>query len=500
MNEGSGVRELLDAALEVYREHPDVAARLAEHRARLDEPVRIALVGRVKAGKSTLLNALVGARIAPTDAGECTRLVTVYRHGQVPRVAARTGQGDRNLPVRRVDGGLVLDLAGTDAEDVDHLRVDWPTPGLAEATLVDTPGIASLSTGLSARTRAFLEPPDGLPGADAVLFLTRQLQADDVEVLRTFQARTARAGHETTTITVLSRADEIGSASLDALAQAGAVAERMAADPAVAEVSSTVLPVAGLLGMAGRSLRHADFVALRSLSRTPPGDLQPVLLTADRFSRPEVPGEVAQGIRRSLLERLGLFGVRLSIALLRAGIDSADGLADELVRRSGLEELRRRMAAEFTAHGALLQQGSALAVVEWALRSAPAEGDERLRSDLERLRLAERDVVELAELRRPGGGMDALPEDLRAEGARLLDTHGGSPADRLGLPGSNTPPEALRAAAAAALDRWQAQAEDPLVTRAVRDAASAVVRSLEAVLAELEEEASLVPGAQPAAG
>lgn len=489
----SGLRDLLDAALDLYQEHPEVTARLAEHRARLDDPVRIALVGRVKAGKSTLLNALVGARIAPTDAGECTRLVTVYRHGQWPRVAARTADGERDLPVRRVDGGLLLDLAGIDAEGVDHLRVDWPTAGLAEATLVDTPGIASLSADLSARTRAFLEPDDGLPGADAVLFLTRQLQAEDVDVLRGFQAR---SGSAATTITVLSRADEMGTGSLDALLQAGEVARRMAADPAVAEVSSTVLPVAGLLGMAGRTLRHGDFVALRSLARTPPGDLQPMLLTADRFCRPEVPGEVAQPLRRSLVARFGLFGVRLSIALVRAGIDSAQVLADELVRRSGLEELHHRMAVEFTARGAQLQERSALAALEWALRSTPVDGDERLWSELERLRLSAREAVDPASLRGPDGILAALPDPLRAEGERLLGADGASAATRLGLAG----PEELRAAAVAALDRWLAHAQDPLAPRAVRTAVGAVVESLEELLAGLEREGSVAPGAQPASG
>ncbi|MGY1753899.1 dynamin family protein [Blastococcus sp. SYSU D01042] len=500
MTAPAGARELLDAALDARREHPAVAARLAEHRARLDEPVRIALVGRVKAGKSTLLNALVGARIAPTDAGECTRLVTVYRHGQWPRVAARTPEGERDLPVRRVDGGLALDLADLDADGVDHLRVDWPTAGLAAATLVDTPGIASLSTDLSARTRGFLEPADGLPGADAVLFLTRQLQAVDVEVLRGVQAR---AGSGTTTITVLSRADEIGSGSLDALLQAGEVARRMAADPAVAEVSPSVLPVAGLLGMAGRTLRHGDFVALRSLAGTPPDELQRVLLTADRFCRPDVPGGVAQELRRALVERLGLFGVRLSIALVRAGVDSAQVLAEELVRRSGLAELQRRMAVEFTARGAQLQEDSALAVAEWALRTCPADGDEQLWAELERLRLRARGTVELTALRRPDGVLAALPEDLRAEGERLLGAVGPAPAARLGLEGEDPADDDLRAVAGAALDRWQARGTDPLAPRAVRDAVAAVVEQLEALLAELEAGSavgSAAPDAQPAAG
>jgi predicted GTPase len=50
-------------------------------RRRLDEPLRVAIAGRLKAGKSTLVNALIGRRVAPTEVGECTRIVTQFRYG-----------------------------------------------------------------------------------------------------------------------------------------------------------------------------------------------------------------------------------------------------------------------------------------------------------------------------------------------------------------------------------------------------------------------------------
>ena len=60
-------------------EPPATAQWLRQQLGRLDEPLRVAIAGKVKAGKSTLLNALVGEQVAPTDAGECTRVVTWYR-------------------------------------------------------------------------------------------------------------------------------------------------------------------------------------------------------------------------------------------------------------------------------------------------------------------------------------------------------------------------------------------------------------------------------------
>ena len=75
------VRALLTQATQLYAAIPAASQRLQAVLDRLDEPLRVAIAGKVKAGKSTLLNALVGEELAPTGAGECTRIVTWYRDG-----------------------------------------------------------------------------------------------------------------------------------------------------------------------------------------------------------------------------------------------------------------------------------------------------------------------------------------------------------------------------------------------------------------------------------
>ena len=59
--------------LEVAR--PELQPTVYSVIAGLGEPRRLAIAGRVKAGKSTLVNALVGRMVAPTRAGECTKVV-----------------------------------------------------------------------------------------------------------------------------------------------------------------------------------------------------------------------------------------------------------------------------------------------------------------------------------------------------------------------------------------------------------------------------------------
>jgi hypothetical protein len=492
------VRALLDDVLAVYADDAAAGERVVELRRRLDEPLRVALVGRVKAGKSTLLNALLGERLAPTDAGECTRVVTLYRHGTVPRVLLRNTAGTRRaLPVHRAEGALQLDLGGVPPAEVDRLEVNWPTPGLSVATFVDTPGISSLSAELSGRTSAFLEAGEELPGADAVIFLTRQMQQEDVAFLSAFQRRTAGAGASTTTLTVLSRADEVAAGRLDSMRAAEEIAQRWVRDPAIAAVSQAVVPVAGLLALAGRMLRHRDYVALRSIATADPADLETLLLTADRFVRPSSAVDVSPTVRASLLDRMGLFGIRLSVVLIRTGISDAASLAAELTRRSGLAELQQLIAVHFTRRGAQLKAATALRQVEALLRSAPHPGDERLWTELERLRLAAHDLTELDLLARLRAVDGPLPEPVRDEAARLLGAEGDGPAERLGLPPEGASVEELRTAAVSTLERWRVARDDPFAERASVDAMDVVVRSCELVLAGLPGHGSGSGGAQP---
>jgi hypothetical protein len=192
--------------------------------------------------------------------------------------------------------------------------------------------------------------------------------------------------------------------------------------------------------------------------------------------------------------------VRLSVALVRAGLGDAQSLADELVRRSGLAELQRQVAVLFTRRAAQLTAGTALRTVEAVLRERPVPGTGPLWHDLERLQLSGHGLVELAVLARAHGPGEGLPEGLRAEGERLLGAEGPGVATRLGLP-DGTPGEQLRASAVAALTRWRSQAGDALAGRGTREAVGAVVQSCEAMLAALEGLPRSAPAAaQPGSG
>ncbi|MGQ0468116.1 MAG: dynamin family protein [Sporichthyaceae bacterium] len=490
------VTDLLRRAGAVYAGSPDVVTRLEMAADRLHGPVRVAIAGKVKAGKSTLLNALVGETVAPTDAGECTRIVTWYRDAPMPRILLQPTAGPaREMPIRRSGGRLDLDLDGYSADEIARIVVDWPYADLAYTTLIDTPGIASVRADVSDRAEDFLldggaSSPGVDPGsADAVVYLMRHVHADDIGFLQTFHATSGSGASPVNTIAVLSRADEIGAGRVDALASANQIARRLRSDETVRALCQTVLPVAGLLAETGRTLRQDEFAALEQLANGDRALVDSMLLSADRFVGPfppDVTSVPSPAVRSELLARFGLFGVRTALPLIRQGCIDAPSLAAELVRRSGLQELVRTLGALFTERAGLLKARSVLALVEQIARDVPADGSEALLGEVERIASGAHEFAEFALLGRLRGGGVPLDPDATTEAERILGGLGHGAADRLGLEPEATPAE-LRAAALDALTRWRRRADNPVSIRAVADAARIVARSCEGLLATLPD-------------
>ena len=464
------VRGVLRTAMTRYRDQPRTVELLRRQLIRLDEPLRVAIAGKVKAGKSTLLNALVGEAVAPTDAGECTKVVTWYRDGPSPRVTMVPRHGPaRPLPVVRRDGALTIDLRGK-TSDVERLVVDWPSTSLRTATLIDTPGVASVNQDVSARAERFLDPDDDTPTeADAVIYLMRHLHSADADFLESFRDRGVARATAVTTVAVLSRADEIGGGRADAMFSARAIAARYRAEPALRGLCQHVVAVAGLLAHTGRTLRQAEFTALAELSRLPRDDLDTALLSTDRFVR--------RHGRPELVDRFGLFGIRLATSLLRNGTASPAELAAELVDRSGLRDLRTVLTTQFTERRDLLKARSALVALDRVTRA----DDRGLAGDVERILAGAHEFAELRLLTDLRSGAVTLPTPLVGEAERLLGDDGASASVRLGLP-PDADPRATRAAALDAVRRWHDHAENPALGRRAADACRLLVRTCEGLV------------------
>jgi Dynamin family len=468
---------------------PEAQQRLEDAQQRLLGPLRLAIAGRVKAGKSTMLNALVGEGVAPTDEGECTKIPTWYQWGNSPQVMVQPLSGSPIMrPWKRSRGALEVDLGTLTAGEVDQIDVSWPTSRLRELTILDTPGIASIRTEISNRTLRVLTADDGrLPIADAVLYLMRHTHASDVQFLEAFQTDDLAQGTPLNSIGVLSRADEIGSCRLDAMAVASRIADRYQHDPRIRRLCTFVLPVNGLLAYASVTLREAEFAMLAAIAGGSEQATEELLLTADRFVDPRRSTELGEGERSLLLDRFGLFGVRVSVDMIRTGaVSTASELAQRLADLSGLDRLRSVVLEQFERRSKILKARSALAMLNEVLRSGGCRDAGQLLGAVEELTSKTQDFEELGLLVSLRSGQVELRPDQTTELDRLLGGSGHDVLSRLGLP-ADADVSQVRETALRTLAAWQQVAEHPLSNRTAQMAARVAMRTLEGIVAASTE-------------
>ncbi|WP_020669172.1 dynamin family protein [Amycolatopsis nigrescens] len=453
------------------RLQPQVSARTAagfgEVLRRLGAPLQVAVAGRIKSGKSTLVNALIGRRVAPTDVGECTRLVTRFQYGTVDRVEVVFADGRKQVLPFAADGMIPAEL-GVDIAEVSHLEAYLTNAVLQDMTVIDTPGLGSLDAASVSRTEQLLgaagsgdsgDDPDedgtelddtsrsAVAGAEAVLYVVTQgIRADDQQALAAFTAATAsREAGPVNAIAVLNKADTIAPESVAGAEETGnpvwtaatVLAEKQAATlkPRVADV----LPVISLVAESAESggFTSADAEALRGLAALEPDVLETMLLSADIFTTWEC--DVPSGTRLRLLEKLDLYGVRCAVDAIRAEPSiTAGALRRTLLDSSGLAAVRARLNVVFAARADGIKAAAALASVT-ALAHASGDPAERQRvHDAIEVLLAKPEAHQLRLLEAltlvASGAVD-MPEDLTEEVLRV-----GSNADlgaQLGLPGGS---------------------------------------------------------------
>ena len=127
---GAGVTGLLD----------QVAARLGDLAAERSRPLRLAVVGEFNAGKSTFINALIGADIAPTGVLPTTATLHHLRWG--PDSFAKILFVPGHEPAERIVA--LADLRPTlrtlDPEGLARVEIRMPLSALVQVEILDTPG------------------------------------------------------------------------------------------------------------------------------------------------------------------------------------------------------------------------------------------------------------------------------------------------------------------------------------------------------------------------
>jgi hypothetical protein len=464
---------LLNEAAHVYRGIPPAAALLRSTLDRLGDPLRLAVAGPARAGRSTLVNALIGEDLAPVELPGDSLASVTYSDGTHPRAWWQDERGTSyEIPMVRAARGLRLNPDARHAGRPDAPRravVEWPSRVLRRTELIDTQ----------------LPLPRAVETADAVLYVTPHLGETDLQALQAARGIRGPSVFPVHTMVVLSRADATGGGRTDALLTAKQAARRRRREPRVGALCQDVLAVSPLIAAAARTLRADEFRAIATMAALPRDSSEPHLLSTDRFTAVDALQPVAAQQRAQLLQRFGLGGIRLAITLTRTGCDNAAVLGERLQEHSGLKDLQASIAELFTARRVALRARSALTALDRLLRTQQVPPAAHLLADLELLLADAHEFRELRLLAALRSGRVNLPREHAVDARRLLGGSGTSLGERLGMSPEATADDTWAEAHAAA-ERWREHAHGRTLLPAQRRAAEVVLRSCDMIMAGLD--------------
>src|SRR3954468_22931667 len=127
-----------------------------------DRPLLVAVMGEFNAGKSSFVNALCGADVAPTGVTPTTATINVLRYGATPeaRVVHHDGSA-RAIPAGDIAAFLAR-LRDADASEVRMVEIFLPVEALRRVEIVDTPGLNSIRPEHERVARDFLRDADAI--------------------------------------------------------------------------------------------------------------------------------------------------------------------------------------------------------------------------------------------------------------------------------------------------------------------------------------------------
>ncbi|PSB48584.1 dynamin [filamentous cyanobacterium Phorm 6] len=114
---------------------------------------RLLVLGDMKRGKSTFLNALIGENLLPSDVNPCTALLTILRYGSEKKVTVyfNDGKSPKQLDFKSFKQNYTIDPAEAKRleeekkpafPDIDCAVVEYPLPLLEKGIeIVDSPGL-----------------------------------------------------------------------------------------------------------------------------------------------------------------------------------------------------------------------------------------------------------------------------------------------------------------------------------------------------------------------
>jgi len=502
------VNALFDYALQKTPGIPALQEELSRCYQRLEQPMRVAIVGKIKVGKSTIMNALLEERVVETGAVETTfnvnwlcygsqRSLTVHYKDTSHLPEPMSYEKLADLTKRSEDPKVLAYL-----RSIKYIQVSYPNNILRSFDLIDTPGLESIYKDDAQNTLDFIMQygkelttvtQEEAANADAVLYLfSKGLSEMDDSTLKEFQGDVVGRARPFNAIGVLTKVDANWKAYDDPVQGVQEITRRLAGSQQVRKLFYTILPVAGLLGFGAKTMTAEEFQTLLQVAELPSEQFKRLSHAEDRFTRERPDVTISAARREQLAKRLGMYGINLAYKIVNEkGIREQQDVALALYEHSGLLQLRQLILSHFGNRAYLIKLSKVLDQLALAfidIRQHVHTADKALVSDIagkfQMIRLQEHAFQEIKVL---GSYYEGKLAFMKHEGEELLQItgeHGSTYHDLLSMPINATRAE-LKWAAETRLCYWKEKSNDFGLDRTTLDAANVIAHSYNRIVYEL---------------
>lgn len=453
------------------QEGTDVYRSIVSATERLNEPMQLAIIGKISSSKSTLVNAILGEdEVVKTGYMEETFNVSWLKYGDASsdiRVVFKDGK------VSTVPKSNWTEWASHQSEnklkkDVRYIEVFHNHEILKEINIIDTPGLDAESGIDSENTIAFLKEvhPDAV-----VMLFTKSIAETTLSVVQDFQSvgGVSYSLSPLNAIGVLSKVDlmwNMASPDKDILADAYRIIDKTLLDryPEVRRALFSILPVSALMGLASATISDDDFNDIVSLSKVKEITLSKMLISPDNFKKSNDEVSMSEERRKHLCDKFGLYGIFVLTNAVRRNKDVTLSLLKEtLLQKSGFGNLLQTVRSHFGERASLIKSQSILQdLLRQIVTAKSRTAGEALKGLCSVENILVSTILTMHEYReweclsKHYNGKLELDEETAAEFTAVCGEKGYSAKERLRLPSAGCSDELIRRAATRAL-YWQGQ-------------------------------------------
>ncbi len=477
---------------------------LEEMKGRLDAPLRVAVAGIMKAGKSTFMNTLIGENVVYTGNLETTYTVCWFKYAPDPYITVcfRDGETLRTEYDELAKWSVrKYEKENPRINDVKYLIIHYPSEVLKHLEFIDTPGLNSVYGTDAQNTLDFLEikgSEDTLHEtsvADAIVYaFSKSAGGFDEELLKAFHQGGSDQTSPINSVGILTKTDATGiwdiTGSQTPVQAAASVAESIMKNVNMKRLVYATFPVCAKAVEGYSSLTDEDWAVLERLAAVPDNELVDILFDAEVFAASDDSYFMGFGStegRSRLINALGQYGILELCRQLSRGT-ARDDMKQILSDKCGITDIRNMLLSHFGNRTFLIKS-------RFIFNKLRALSKELCRSKRDNRQLANvcgelenridelmTSIQTLNELRilqyYYNGQLKFVDEDEFEDFMQVTGEYGREPEQRLGIKASATMSE-LKRIAQEKTEKWHEKASSFMMPNTYVDAATTIARSYE---------------------